>query len=130
MHVTSAGFAARVGEMRLPWDAGPELRAVGAVNQRTPFPAPEPSKQQARGSSSRSDVECQAITALYSFCRAPTVLRCRKASDAATIRWHETCGVGVRSVDDRRRSFKFACRDCEQSARTLSLCSKQMLEVC
>jgi hypothetical protein len=116
--------------MRLPWDAGPELRAVGAVNQRTPFPAPEPSKQQARGSSSRSDVECQAITALYSFCRAPTVLRCRKASDAATIRWHETCGVGVRSVDDRRRSFKFACRDCEQSARTLSLCSKQMLEVC
>lgn len=35
------------------------IPAVGAVNQRIPFPAPEPSKQQARGSSSRSGGECQ-----------------------------------------------------------------------
>ena len=37
MHVAPAGFAARVGEMHLPWDYGVELRA-GAANQRTPFP--------------------------------------------------------------------------------------------
>jgi hypothetical protein len=48
-------------------------------NQWTSFPAPEPSKQQARGSSSRSRAECQAITAVYSLCRPHGVSqgRCR-----------------------------------------------------
>ena len=42
------------------------------------FPAPEPSKQQARGSSSRSRAECQAITVLYSLCRPHGVSRSRR----------------------------------------------------
>lgn len=44
---------------------------VPPTSEHLPF-APEPSKQQARGSSSRSRAECQAITAVYSLCRPHT----------------------------------------------------------
>lgn len=52
--------------------------AIGVANQQTPSPAPEPSKQQARGSSSRSGAECQAITAVYSLCRPHSVSQGRR----------------------------------------------------
>lgn len=76
---TAAGFAARVGEMRLPSGIPAQNSAPWAPSTSGhPFPAPEPSKQQARGSSSRSGAECQDITALYSLCRTGMLCPCHQ----------------------------------------------------
>jgi hypothetical protein len=113
-------------------DSGPELRPWAPSTSGHPFPAPEPSKQQARGSSSRSGAECQAITALYSLCRVQMVLLCcrRNAPYAAMLcSMRPVASVRARSMNVSRASNS-RTRDCEQSARTLSLCSKQILEIC
>jgi hypothetical protein len=55
--------------MHLPWEWWRDERAVDDRQPADAVPAPEPSKQRARGSSSRSQAECQAITTVYSLCR-------------------------------------------------------------
>lgn len=104
----AAGFAARVGEMRLP--SGIPVRNSAPWAPSTsghPFPAPEPSKQQARGSSSRSGAECQDITALYSLCRTGMLCPCHqcclgsRSPRSAAV----TLPTGASVAQNRRRGF-------------------------